>query len=258
VVRERRSLSSNSEKIAAREKSWTRFEMDSLESPSLPKREEKADFVSLQIEGKKGGDFIPLQESGDDYKKRRQAEDILKEAQEKAAFLEQEAYEKGFAQGEKDGLELGEKKGLKVVEAIENLFTEISHLKEEILTQYEKGTLELIFAIAKKIIHHQISSDEKAIKETVFNALHLAAEKSKIILRVNPEDLDYVERLRPEVIAKFKEMKSITVTSDPSITRGGCFLETPYGDIDARIEAQLDKIYQSLEEARDKGSGLDI
>jgi len=42
------------------------------------------------------------------------------------------------------------------------------------------------------------------------------------------------------------------VTSDPSITRGGCFLETPYGDVDARVETQLEKIYQSLEGVRDK------
>jgi flagellar assembly protein FliH len=41
----------------------------------------------------------------------------------------------------------------------------------------------------------------------------------------------------------------MTVTSDPSITRGGCLLETPYGDVDARIETQFDMIHQSLESA---------
>jgi flagellar assembly protein FliH len=251
-------LSNNSEKIAAKEKPWTRFEMDSLESPSLPRKEDKAAFVSLQMEEGKEADFMPLQEGGYDYKKAEQAKDILSRVQEKAALIEQEAYEKGFAQGEKDGLELGEKKGLKVVEAIEVLFNEIGNLKKEILKQYEKGTLELIFAIAKKIIHHQIGTDEEAIRETVLNALHLAAEKTKIILRVSPEDFDYVERLRPEFFTKFKEMKSIIVTSDPSITRGGCILETPCGDVNARVESQLEKVYQSLEGVRDKGSGLVI
>jgi len=242
-------LSSNSEKIAAREKCWTKFEMDSFESDSLSRTEEKANFVSLQIEGEKKADFIPFQENGDDYKKGKQAEDIVKEAQEKAALLEREAYEKGFAQGEKDGLDLGEKKALKVIENIENLLREISDLKKDIIREYEKEILELIFAIAKKIIHHQISSDEKAVKDTVLKALHLAVEKSKIIIRVNPEDCDYVQRLKPEFFTKFRGPKSIMVTSDPSITRGGCFLETPYGDVDARVETQLEMIYQCLEEA---------
>lgn len=242
-------MSDNSKEIAEEGETWARFEMESLESPSLSRETDKPDFISLQVGGEKKPDFIPLEHSGDNYKKRKEAEDIVKKAQEKGALLEREAYEKGFAQGEKDGLDLGEKKALKVVENIENFFTEMSNLRKEILKQYERQILELIFSIAKKIIHHQIGSDEKAIEDTVLKAVHLAVEKSKIALRVNPEDFDYVERLRPEFFAKFKELKSIVVTSDPSITRGGCFLETPYGDVDARIETELEMIYQCLEEA---------
>jgi flagellar assembly protein FliH len=137
-----------------------------------------------------------------------------------------------------------------VIENIENLFIQISHLKKEILKQYEKEILELIFSIVKKIIHDQAELDEKTIKNTVFKALNLTAEKSEIVLRVNPEDFDFVERLRPEFFTKFKELKSITATSDPSITRGSCFLETPYGNVDATVETRLEKIYQSLEGVR--------
>ncbi len=255
-------MSNHSEKIAEGKKSWTEFEMESFEPLSLTEKparplinrgaggKDKADFISLHIGDGEKGDFIPLEQGEDNYKKRQEAEDILKDAHKKVALLEQEAYEKGFAQGEKDGLELGEKKAIKVIENIENLFLEISHLKKEILKQYEKEILELIFAIAKKIIHDQITLDEKAIKNTVFKALNLTAEKSEIVLRVNPEDFDFVERLRPEFFTKFNELKSIMVTSDPSITRGGCFLETSYGDVDATVETRLEKIYQSLEEAR--------
>lgn len=238
----------NSKKIAEREKSWTKFEMDSFEPLFLSRKEDRSNFISLRKGEEEEADFISLEESGDNFKKRKEARDILKEAQEKATLLEREAYEKGFAQGEKDGLELGEKKAIKVIENIENLFIEMSNLKKEILKQYEKEILEQIFAIAKKIIFHHMELDEKAIRDTVLKALNLTVEKSKIILRVNPEDFDYVERLRPEFFTKFKELKSIMVTSDPSITRGGCFLESPYGDVDATIETQLDKIYQSLNE----------
>lgn len=225
--------------------------MDSFEPLPLFEKEDNADFISLRTEEGGKGDFIPFEEGEDNYIKKKEAEDILKDAYERAERLEREVYEKGFAQGEKDGLELGEKKAIKVVENIENLFNEIHQLKKEILKQYEKRTLELIFTIAKKIIHDQIELDEKAINNTVFKALHLAAEKTEIILRVNPEDFDFVERLRPEFFSKFKELKSIIVTSDPSITRGGCYLETTCGDVDATVETQLEKIYQSLEGVRE-------
>jgi flagellar assembly protein FliH len=249
VKAKRTFLSSNSENSGERGKPWVKFELGSFESLSLPRQTEETGFTSLQTGGVEGTDFIPLKETTDHYKKRKEAEDILREAREKADLLEREAYEKGFAQGEKDGLELGERKGLKQVETIERLLIEMNSLKQEIIGHYEKEILELVFAIAQKVVHQQVRSDDKAIEDTVLTAMKLAAEKSEMIVRVNPEDFDYVEKLRPEFLAAVKELKVLTVTSDPSITRGGCFLESPYGDVDGRVETQLEKIHQCLEGA---------
>ena len=221
--------------------------MESFGSPSVSRKGSEAEFVSLQIGEKEGGAFIPLEQGGDSYRARRQADDILKEDHENSALKEKEAYEKGFSQGEKDGLKLGEKKALKVIEAIEDLFIGLSSMKNEIARQHEREIVGLIFAIAKRIIHNRIDSDERIVSEVVFKAVGLATEKSEVTIRVNPEDFDYIEKLRPEFFTKFSELRSITVTSDASITRGGCFLETPYGDADARIETQLERIYQSLD-----------
>ena len=201
------------------------------------------------MKGKEAADFVPLENTTDQHKKWKEIEDILREAQEKASALEREAYEKGFAQGEKDGVELGQRKALKLVENIENVLRSMDSLRQEILANYEREIVELVFAITKKVIHRDIRSDDAAIEGTVLSALKLAAEKSKATLRVNPEDFDYVEELRPEFFTAVKELKALTVTSDPSITRGGCLLESPYGDVDARVETQLDKIHQCLEQA---------
>ena len=97
---------------------------------------------------------------------------------------------------------------------------------------------------------HQGNSIDLLFYKVICSARFII-KKSKIILRVNPEDFEYIERLRPEFFARFEELKSITATSDPSITRGGCFLETPYGDVDARVETQLERIYKSLEASFD-------
>ncbi|MDY7036727.1 MAG: FliH/SctL family protein [Thermodesulfobacteriota bacterium] len=235
---------------------WTKFEMESFESPYSPDEKDKTEFISLQMCGKEEEetDFVPFRHGSDNREKRKEAENILQEARKKIDLIEQEAYEKGFSQGEKDGLELGEKKAIKVVEKIENILIEINQLKNDFIEHYEKEILELIFSISKKVTHRQINLDAKAIEGTVLDALHLASDKSNILFRINPEDFDTIEKLRPEFLARFKELKSIVVTSDPSVTRGGCFLETPYGDIDASIETQLEKIHQSLEEAYNTGT----
>ena len=157
--------------------------------------------------------------------------------QENISSIEQEAYEKSFAQGEKDGFEFGEKKAIKVVKNIENLFNEMVSLKHDVLKQYEREIIDLIFAVTEKIVHHEVRSKESVIKNT------------KVVFNVNPEDYDYVEKLRQELFNRNKGAKSIVVTSDPGVTRGGCYLETPYGNIDATIESKLEKIYQCLLES---------
>ena len=241
-------MSSQSKNLAQGDKPWAKYEMDSFESASLTGQMRGTGISSPQMGGKEAADFVPLENTTDHHKKRKEIEDILREAQEKASVLEREAYEKGFAQGEKDGVELGQRKALKLLENIENLLRSMDSLRQEILPHYEREIVELVFVIAQKVIHRNIRSDDAAIEGTVLSALKLAAEKSKATLRVNPEDFDYVEELRPEFFAAVEELKALTITSDPSITRGGCLLESPYGDVDARIETQLEKIHQCLEQ----------
>jgi flagellar assembly protein FliH len=94
-----------------------------------------------------------------------------------------------------------------------------------------------------------VRHDDTAIKESIFNALEMAVEKSKVTFNVNPDDYDYVEKLRPNLFRNNKEIKSIVVTSDPAVSKGGCFLETSRGNIDATIESKLEKIRQCFQES---------
>ena len=243
------SLSKKLKNTNGKEESWHKYEMESFESYKSQKQGGKNAFVSLETGAERKPKFVPLGAWENAGNKEKETEDDLLGTQENIASIEQEAYEKGFAQGEKDGFELGEKKAVKTIENIENLFNEMTNLKHDILKQHEREILDLIFAVAEKIVHHEVRSDETVIKNAILNALELAVEKNKIIFNVNPEDYDYVEKLRPEIFNQNKELKSIVVTSDPAVTRGGCFLETPYGNIDGTIESKLEKIYQCLQES---------
>ena len=224
------------------------YKSDAFEPIASETEKNNRPFEYMQSTNTINSEFVPIAVRSDNQKIGIADENSIKDAQGKAALLEQEAYEKGFAQGERDGLELGEKKAAKFVEKIENLFMKSIPLKDEIIKQHEREILDLIFAIAGKIVHHQIEFDESTVKDTILSALKLSVQKSKIVIRVNPKDYDFVEKLRPDLFAKFNEVKSIIISSDQSISRGGCFLETPGGDVDARVEAQLEKIRQSLEE----------
>ncbi len=221
--------------------SMTKEKTDLFEHLSLNSKKENYNFISLQDANPTQSEFMPYSTAGD--------MDSLPDSLNKANLLEQEAYEKGFAQGEKDGFELGEKKAGKIVEKMESILVEMTHLRETILKHHEKDILDLVFAIVAKIVRFQIETGEAAVRDAILNALKLASQKDKVVIRVNPEDYEYVEHIRPDLLTEYKELKSVVISSDHSISRGGCFIETPSGDVDARIESQLEQIYQSLQDA---------
>ena len=234
------------------EKSWEKFEMKNFESQDLFEKKKEFDFIALQTSNTGKTDFIPFVKNADTPEKHREAEKVLQKADKKNSLLEQEAYEKGFSQGEKDGFRSGEKKALKKVESINNILNELSLIKKQIPRQHEKQVLNLIFTVAKKIIHKEIALDNSIIGKIVLDAFMQTSEKNKVILRLNPEDVDYIEKFQTQLFGEHRDLKSISITSDPSITRGGCFLETSYGDIDANVETQLEKVYQNLANAFDE------
>ena len=111
----------------------TKEKTDLFEHISLNSKKEDYNFVSLQDVNRTHSEFMPYTTAGDI--------DSLQDSRDKANLLEQEAYEKGFAQGEKDGFELGEKKAVKIVEKIENILVEMTRLREAILRHHEKDIL---------------------------------------------------------------------------------------------------------------------
>lgn len=226
---------------------WKAYDMQPLDSNSGDPGGLPAEFISLQVDTDVPSQFIPLladSEEGDIANG-----ETHQNLQDKLALVEKDAYEKGFAQGEKDGLELGTAKAEKLVGNLETLLEEMAQLRSSIAKQYERDIVALVYAIARSVIQSHVDFSESVVKDTILTALELTAEKSDITIKINPDDFEYVEEIRPELFSKQPTLKALVVTADASIGRGGCILETPGGDVDARIETQLANILQSLKEA---------
>ncbi|MFH1077495.1 MAG: FliH/SctL family protein [Pseudomonadota bacterium] len=157
-----------------------------------------------------------------------------------------EAYEKGFAQGEKDGRELGLKKTEKTLERLEGILKNLDDSGRNILKEHEKEVLQMIGLIVRKIVDASVAIDSEIVKENILKALSLALDRSELTVRVNSDDFDYVREIKPIFFEKINGLKSITIASDSSVGRGGCYVESHFGDIDATVEKQLENIMQSV------------
>ena len=76
-----------------------------------------------------------------------------------------------------------------------------------------------------------------------------------MIIRVNPDDLEAVRRHRNDWLESLESIDHLLIESDPTVTRGGCVVETPIGDVDAQIEERLDRVRNALLEDLRKDTG---
>ncbi len=179
-------------------------------------------------------------------KAQEEMERFKEETYHNCTIMEKDAWEKGFKNGEVEGIKAGEKKAQTLIASMNTLLSEIASLKSSLLTQYEREILELIFSVSEKIMHCEISLDQRVIQETVLHTLQLASEKEGLILRLNPEDVSLIETLQASSADSSGKLTAVSLKADPSVSRGGCHLETPHGDIDASIETRLKRVYQTL------------
>jgi flagellar biosynthesis/type III secretory pathway protein FliH len=115
----------------------------------------------------------------------------------------------------------------------------------DLSTRMEKDALRFALAVAGKILRRQMTLDDEAILRQVREALHRVVGAEVITLRVHPDDEPMV-RKHKGTFATADAVREMIIEIDGTIERGGCIIESPSGNIDARIATQLAQIESAL------------
>jgi flagellar assembly protein FliH len=156
------------------------------------------------------------------------------------AQLEKAAYDNGFIQGEKAGLEIAEKRVEEAMKRYAEAILGVDKLRSFLHAQVEREVVKLSVEVAKKIIHREINMDTDIIQTLIHVALGHVTDKSAVTIHLNPADYNYLLEQRSELSQS--EGRDLTLLADKSIDRGGCFIKTECGDIDARIEEKFREV----------------
>ena len=92
----------------------------------------------------------------------------------------------------------------------------------------------------------QVALDRDVVRRTILKAFEQIPEPVAVDIDVNPEDYEYLEALKKPLMAEIRGLKQLRLQSNPSVSRGGCRIETRSGAIDATLEARLEAVRQSL------------
>lgn len=185
-------------------------------------------------------------------------EDVKPLTLDELEAIRQEAYNEGFATGEKDGFRAGQLKARQEAEAaltprVASLERLMGQLLEPIAEQdkdLEHSMITLVSHLAREVIQRDLLIDSSQIRQVLREALKLlpmGAENIRIF--INPQDFETVKALRERHEERWK------ILEDDSLMPGGCRIETEHSRIDASVETRLTQaIKQLFEQQRENAT----
>ena len=219
------------------------------EAEKIKKEAEKVAFDEVK---RKNNQAQKIRQDAED-----QAQVILAEARTKATELEneiksrvtqteREAYEKGHADGHEKGFEEGKAEVARLVESLHSIITKAIEKRNEIIQEAETQIINLVLLIVKKVIKVISENQKNVVINNVVQALRKLKSRGDVVIRVNLADLELTSEHVKDFMKMVENVKSITVLEDSSVDRGGCIIETDFGQIDARISSQLHEIEERI------------
>ncbi|WP_412461909.1 flagellar assembly protein FliH [Pseudomonas sp. SC11] len=168
---------------------------------------------------------------------------------EELEAIRQEAYNEGFATGEREGFHSTQIKVRQEAEQaldakLQSLEQLMTHLLEPIAeqdAQIEKSLVHLVAHVAREVIGRELRSDSKQIAQVLRQALKLLPMGAENIrIHLNPQDFEQVKTLRERHEERWKLLE------DESLLPGGCRIETAHSRIDASMETRMEKAVAQL------------
>ncbi|MGO9412238.1 MAG: flagellar assembly protein FliH [Spirochaetia bacterium] len=219
------------------------------EAEKIKKEAEKVAFDEVK---RKNNQAQKIRQDAED-----QAQVILAEAKAKAADLEseikarvtqteREAYEKGYAEGHGKGYDEGKAEVARLVESLHTIITKAIEKRNEIIEEAETQIINLVLLIVKKVIKVISENQKNVVINNVVQALRKLKSRGDVVIRVNLADLELTSEHVKDFMKMVENVKSITVLEDSSVDKGGCIIETDFGQIDARISSQLHEIEERI------------
>jgi flagellar assembly protein FliH len=161
---------------------------------------------------------------------------------ERLAALERDAFAKGFAQGERSGAEAAAKRGDAMLRRLTQTLQEVTELRAEMIRQTEQQFVQLALAVARRLVHREITLDPDLLIAIARVAMDRLGELASVTVRLNPEDFAATAAAREREWTG----SQVTVVADARLPRGACRIESDFGAVDAGVEAQLQELAHAL------------
>ncbi|MDY6920641.1 MAG: flagellar assembly protein FliH [Pseudomonadota bacterium] len=168
--------------------------------------------------------------------------------------IRQAAYAEGLEQGRNEGHQAGYEAGYQSGEGeVKAVITRLNQICRALLepipsqdNELEQVLLQLVEQICQRVVQRELRLDSSGIRAVVQEAIDcLQPGSQRLRIHLNREDLAQVE----QVLKEHGEWEdSWRIVAHPTITPGGCIVETDNSMVDARAERRLASVIRQVYE----------
>ena len=197
---------------------------------------------------------------------RAEAARLVAEAKREVDKVYSESRESGFEQGKEEGFAAGFAEGRTagaaagreearaaheaMIKTLEESFSaefmRWVQIREDIMRSAERELAGISIAIAEAIVREHVRCDTAAVVRQVEQAVALFARATRVSIEVAPEDEPLVREALPNLCAMLPPDAEVALRARAGITRGGCFIRSSEGTIDARMETLFRRMREGV------------
>lgn len=190
------------------------------------------------------------------------ASQMVEEAEARVDELFEQHRQRGYAQGLEEGRQAGREEVIRdtrdqvlqeyqaqldsIVGALTQGFEAFEQDKRRLIARGERGLIELALAIARRVCKTLPQQDPDAVRANARYVLDVLGRDADVELHVSPRDYASICDWAAGFVHSCETLDHIEVVSDKTISPGGCLLRGRHLEVDATIEAQLDRIAAGL------------
>jgi flagellar assembly protein FliH len=132
------------------------------------------------------------------------------------------------------------------LKALGQAATDIERSRDAWQKQWELQAVNLAVAIAERILRREVKARPEITLDLLRETLQMAAGSQQLTIRLHPLDCETLGSQAEALVKRLAGLAAVQIVADPTVSPGGCRIETDHGNIDATLETQLARIAQEL------------
>ncbi len=176
----------------------------------------------------------------------QEAEQMRRDAENEVSKIRDDAYNEGFNAGHEEGYNSGQPEVERLVEQLHHIIDRTLEKRAEIIEESETQLINLVLMITKKVVKVISENQKNVVINNVIQALRKLKSRGEVLIKVNLEDVELTTDHVKDFMRMVDNVQSVTVVEDSTVDKGGCIIETDFGEIDARISSQLQEIEEKI------------